>query len=372
MAAWWHLHGRRFTRTVALVTLAASGVLAWQLTDLVPDRAWWAVALDVLLLGSAASVVGWWIPRLRVRRARAAGALTDEQVRIRFDDAGMHIERSDPSRGWRSRIVWSAVERIVPRNRHIYLHMSDVQAVSVPRRAIGDRAAQAAFVAQVRGWQAADTDDVVPEHPEPGRDERVLHYRLVTDDYVLFSRVAQAEQLRRRPAALATMGVLTAAVLLVSAEPWRAGLDSRVLSLMVLFSVALVAIGLAPLWYPRWFIPWGVRRTLRRSPGRMPSGPVVLGVGPDGGWLRSNRGVSRFGWTELSRVHSDADLVLLMFGDQVGVIVPGRAFRPATEQDAFVADVERWQAAIRPPAPSAPVRSRPPVGIANPFEPPSS
>ncbi len=103
----------------------------------------------------------------------------------------------------------------------------------------------------------------------------------------------------------------------------------------------------------------------------MPSGEVVLGLGPEGGWMRSTRGVSRFGWRELREVYSDADQVLLLFSDRLGVIVPARAFEPAPEQDAAVAEIEAWRAAVgwrRGAAASGPKRA--PGEAPDPFAPP--
>ena len=92
---------------------------------------------------------------------------------------------------------------------------------------------------------------------------------------------------------------------------------------------------------------------------------------PAGGWMRSERGVSRFGWRELRDVYSDADQVLLLFSDRLGVIVPARAFEPQTEQDELVAEIEAWRAATgwrrsKGPAPER----RAPEGVPDPFAPP--
>lgn len=201
----------------------------------------------------------------------------------------------------------------------------------------------------------------------------MLHYELHDADYLRFQQVIQAEQRRRRPLRLALMAALTGGVLLASAEPWRtAELDVGMVALAGLFSLALVAVGLAALWMPPRAAHWLVRRVRSRAPLRMPSGPVTLGLGPEGGWVSSGAGVSEFGWRELNRVHSDADLVVLLFSDQVGVIVPSHGFDPPHDQDAVVADIERWQFRSRnspPSGPQPPARTEAAVG--NPFEPPS-
>lgn len=327
-------------------------------------------ALLAGLAGAVSGAVLWWaVPHRAVRQARRRGFLVDEPVAVTVAEEGLTVDRGGRER----RLVWSAVQQVEPGPRHLYLHLGGAQAFAIPRRALGDRATQAGFVAQIRSWRDGPSAPALPEDPDPGRDVWVLGYRLVIDDYVMFTRVLTDEQRRRRPLVMALMAALTGGVLLASVEPWHGGVNPGMLGLMALFSLALVAIGLAPLWLPPSLTSWWAQRTLQRSPGRMPEGPVVLGLGPEGGWLRSSRGVSRFGWDELLRVHSDADQLLLLFSDQEGVIVPGRAFDDPDDQDELVAQVEDWQREalalpdVRRREHGGPRRA---VSMANPFEPP--
>ena len=335
----------------------------------------WAASLGLMIGLLAGAIHLWRTPAWQVRRLRRDGQMADEDVRLEADDQGVTVERP----GRRDWSPWSAFERVAPRSKHVFLHLSALQAIAVPRAAIGDRAAQANFVAQARQWLGQDDPAELPEGvEEPGRGERVLRFRLVVDDYVLLSLAARSRQLGQQPRNLTIMAALVGGTLLVRAEPWRAGVDTGVVALMVVFAAGLVVAGLVPLWFPRLLVPWLVRRSLRRSPGIMPLGAIVLGVGPDGGVVRSVRGTSRFAWSEIRWVHSDADLVLLMFSDLEGFVVPSRAFARHADQDAFVADVEAWReghAVSGAPAPfvrEEPVR--PPVTgpprLENPFEPP--
>ena len=329
---------------------------------------WPLVGLGVgLLLGG---MVFWRVPIEQVRRAWREGELGDHDVSVISDASGVEIRRG-PSR---RRVGWSAVRRIADGTAHVFVDLAH-QSVAVPRWALGDRARQAAYVAQLRNWISVGEAALPLVEPPPGRDTRRLAYRLVYDDYVMFARAMHAEHLRRRTLGLVLMGVLVAGVLLTSAEPWRGGFDQGLVGLMAIFSGSLVLLGLAPVWYPRLFTAWQLRRSLQRAPELMPVGPVVLAVGPDGGWMYSAEGAFPFHWPDVQRVYSDADLVVLALSDQEGVVVPSRAFQPATDQDAFVQDVEIWSEKPPEPKPVATPEvespSRPP-DLANPFEPPKA
>ncbi|MBX2803900.1 MAG: YcxB family protein [Myxococcales bacterium] len=365
MGAWRYQHASQLKASVvAATTLAAClGFL------LIPTQsALWAAGLALMAGGVLAIVLAWRLPTMRIRRASQDGTLTRPHMRVTADQEGLELTRD----AWRSHVSWSAVERVVSRPRHVFVHISDVQAIPIPRRVLGDRAAQAGFVAQLRAWQERGSAPALPSDPDAGRDTWVLRFRLVSDDYVLFAQVVHAQHLGRTAAGWALLGALTAGVLLASAEPWRQTVDLGVVMLMLLFAGGITALGLAPAWVPTLLTPWLVRRQLQRSPGRMPRGQVVLGVGPEGGWMRTSQGVIRFGWSDVKRIHADADLVLLMFTKTVGVLIPSRAFEPTTDQDRWVEQVDRWRD-VRPRiSPSAP-EGPPSVEVpSDPFAPPAS
>lgn len=366
VAAWRHLRGS-VLQIGASVVLAA-GLCFWLLPG---DPSLWSGGVALAFGLVVGGVLAWRLPHHWIGRERQEGLLLEERVDAVIDRQGIEVVRGS----WRSQVAWSGVERIVARGQHVFVHLSDAQAIAIPRRCLGDGADQAAFVARLCGWRGQGEGEVSLPEPDPGRDHLVLRFRLVEDDYVVFSRASHATRLDRRPLGWALMGLLTGGVLVTSAEPWRGPVDGGLLALMVLFAGLLTAMGLAPLWVPRLLTPWLVRRGLRRHPGRMPSGQIVLGVGPAGGWLGTRRGVSRFGWREVRRVHSDADQVLVLFSDQLAVIVPARVFEPASAQDAFVARIQQWRSAQpwREARPAAPVAAaQPPTAVPDPFAPPAA
>ncbi len=372
---------RRLNRARTRILAAQGGLLAAAMAFVLVPTTSVPVGLLTALLGGLGfgALVAWQLPAQQVRRQRRIGESADEDVVLEVGDHGLYETRKPAGgdgEGWFNQVPWSAIRWVEATSSHVFLLLSDALAVVVPRDAVGGPEEQASFLADVRTWQArGDGADPLPPRPEGGRDAHVLAYRLVHDDYVLLARIRDAGLLQGRPRTLALMGLLVAAVLVASAEPWRDGLDEGLVVLMVAFAGALVVLGLIPRAAPRVLRRWFVTRQLRRSPVRMPLGPLVLGAGPEGGWLRSETGVVRFGWTQVRRVYSDDSLVVLSFADRVATIVPHRAFSDGPSRQAFVADIERWR---KSPARrealvttvSSQVSSEAHPSTVNPFEPP--
>ncbi|HHO53691.1 MAG TPA: YcxB family protein [Deltaproteobacteria bacterium] len=372
VAAWRHLHGSGLPLGAGVLTTG----LCFLLLPGGSSLAGGSLAVGIGLL--VGMILIRRLPHLRIQRQRLEGLLVEDGVRVSLDPDGIEARLG----GRRSQVPWSGIGRIVARSQHVFIHLSDVQALAIPRRILGDGASQASFIAQVQTWRERGRGVSPPPEPEPGRDQQVLRFRLVEDDYVLFSRAIQATRLDRSAPGWALMGLLVGGTLVASAEPWRGPVDEGLLALMIAFSGLLTAMGLAPLWVPRLLTPWLVRHRLQRHPGRLPSGEIVLGVGPIGGWLGTQLGVSRFGWGEVRRVHSDADQVLVMFSEQLAVIVPARAFQPASAQDDLVEQIQRWRGqglvqpgerGVGPGGVTLPgVRSPPPEQVPDPFAPPET
>lgn len=198
------------------------------------------------------------------------------------------------------------------------------------------------------------------EAPEPDRAATVLQFHLHEEDYVRFVRVLRRRQVRRTAPSWVLMGLLVGALLLASTEPWQGG-----------FALLPEVIGILTVVAAFVLLAWRLQFwRLRRAPGRLPPGEVVLAVGAAGGWVRSTQGVRRFGWRAVREVYSDADQVLLLFSSMRALVVPTRAV-PGEEHDALVADIEAWrEAADQPLTRSTALVLR--TGPTDPFDPPSS
>ncbi len=330
---------------------------------------WVAAASAVLGLG--VGWAGWQLPRARVRRG-----MTDTRERYDTDPVELIAEASGLVRRSEHRQAhwaWSAVERVVVSADHVFFELSDVQAVTVPRDALreaaGDAGDEASVLAQLRAWHRGDQPLTLAATPAPGCDAWVLRVQLHPEDWVLAVRKVQRRRLGSRPLLLA-IGMLLPLVLIAAEEPWRGGLDPVPVALMLAFGAAFVALGAIGWWVPA-LVPWRVRRGLRRHPQRMPVGEVVFGAGPQGGSLHTSRGTSRFGWGQLADLVNDADGVLLVFHDELGLPLPARAFVPSgpVDQDAWVADVHRWRVEA-PRGPRLPQLKREPVGVTDVFRAP--
>ncbi len=363
VAGWRHAHS---SGPVVVASMAAiAGLCFW----LLPGGALgWTIALSVWLGVCLGGWLAWQIPRQQVRRARLESDRPDAPITLVIDDAGIELTHGS----WRRQIAWSGVEAIGAGARHVFLDLAD-RVVPIPRRILGDASSQASFVAWLGSRRDGGVDRLAGLAPEAGRDQWILRFRLVPDDYVVFARTGHRPGRRQHPLSGALTGALVGGVLLASAEPWRGAVDAGLLALIGSFTVVLIAVGLAPLWIPGLVAPWLVRWRLRRSPWRMPSGEIVLGLGPRGGWLGTHRGVSRFRWSGVRDVRSDADQVSLSFSDRQVVILPSRIFDPPTDQDALVAEIQRWRAPRVPRGlPPGTRRVAPRSGVPDPFAPPAS
>jgi hypothetical protein len=331
-----------------------------------------APPLPLLLWGSAglSVLVGWAVwrtPEVWVRRAmeETPEAFPVDTVVLECDARG--LERIAPS--FELSLSWDAVEGLVVDGEHVFLHLSDVQAIAVPRRVLGTPGEEAAVLDRLRTWMGAG-GPVLPEAvPDPGRDAWVLRYRLHVEDWALASRKVQARRLRSRPV-LIGLGLLLPVLLITSLEPWHGDADPMLVGLMIAFGALFVALGAFRWWLPA-VVPWMVRRGLRQHPHRMPVGEVCLGAGGEGGWLQTSRGISRFRWAALVDVVNDADGVLLLFSEERGLLLPERTFETHADQDRFVEEVQRWR---RMPSPRGPtiVERRDREGMPGVFEPPES
>ena len=119
---------------------------------------------------------------------------------------------------------------------------------------------------------------------------------------------------------------------------------------------------------PKFTARWQVRRALQRDPSRLPSGPVTIGLGPAGAAVHHARGAQRVAWREVCSVDVDEDAIVVLFGDELGLVLPARGFAPGA-LSRVAQQIGAWREAAHACTP-APARRRDPGALPGPFAPP--
>lgn len=336
--------GRWRWRTAAVTGACVAGVAALVALDGVHNP--WIRGLAagggvVAGLGAA-----WRLPALQVRRVGAASA-----ERLTLGPTGIVHEVGEV----RSDVPWSAVTAIVDLAEGWLLTFSAGQGLLVPRRV-----APAGFGARAEAWRAGDERPSGPVDPPEGHRTLTATYHATEADYLAFARRLAR---RRRPVWAMPAGAFVVLVVALAADR---GLDPVALVALALWAGALVASGAAQRVLGRWLAPGQVRRALRRDPQRLPSGPVAVGLGPLGGWLHHAGGETRFAWQEVLSIHADDAALVVLFGDDVGLVLPARAFPDAEAMSDAARAMAIWRDAGTNDA--APKRDR--GVVPGPFAPP--
>ena len=311
------------------------------------DVAPWLWPAVFLLAASGLLWLVWRAPAVQVRRMGPPAS-----VRLRAGPAGLEHQVGERLAVW----SWDAVLRVVDRPEGVYVMLASGASVFVPARqrrpGLGAR-----LEAWRLGGQPASTS--LPSAPE-GHDELSLRYRATRADYAAYLLAVEA---RRRTV---WWGVGAGALIVAAAWADR-GLDLLTLGAVTLWSLALATSGAARRALRRWTVPWQVARALRDHPERLPSGPVVVGLGASGGWLHSAVGEGRFPWPEVRAVDRTDDAVVLFFGEELGMVLPARALPDGVDLDELVARIAQWRAGE--PAAVSP-RGEAPEEVPSPFAPP--
>ena len=115
-----------------------------------------------------------------------------------------------------------------------------------------------------------------------------------------------------------------------------------------------------------------MRRALAAAPDRLPEGPVRVGLGPDGGWLQTDAGMGRFDWQDVRHVDQTPSAVVLLFGEELGTVLPLRALPAEMGLDGLMSAVAAWRAdgSSQAPPPASAVAL--PDEVPSPFAPPLS
>lgn len=351
-------HRRRAAAAIMGVALAAvvrAGVPAGAYGQAV-------AASSAVIIAALIAHVLWLRPRQVVRARRAAG----EPAPAHRLEAGLDGLRHTVGT-WRTTYAWSAVRRVIVGRRHVFLHFSSTQVLTVPRRAFGPERDERRALEALRAWRRQGGGPVEAPQVEAERSTFALRYVLRPHDFAAFVQALQRRDLRVRPGG-ALAGVVLLVALLVAGPVSEGGFDAASLALAGVFAAVFGLLGLAPWWMPRLLTPLLVRAALRLEPARLPVGDVDLRVGPAGGWSSSSRGVSRFDWADVTDVLEGDGVVVLLFGPLTGVVVPDRAL--GDRRDAFVARCRAWLGAPVE-APEARPPRRPPGPPPDPFAPPS-
>jgi hypothetical protein len=286
----------------------------------------------------------WRLPALQVRRVGPAAPET-----LVVGPEGLVHEVG----GVRSDLPWSAVQSVHDLGVGWVLQLSAGQGLLVPRRA-----APAGFGARAEAWRRGGAVAPAAQPPE-GYADLLASYVATEVDYLAFARrLAQ----RRRPVWAMPVGAF---VVLAGALLADRGLDVVGLVALTVWAGALVVSGVVQRLLGRWLAPGQVRRALLRDPARLPSGSVTVGLGPRGGWLHHAGGETRFTWEEVRSVHADDAALVVLFGDDVGLVLPARAFKEGAMAEAARA-IEDWR--VTRPAGLQPRRDQ--GVVPGPFAPP--
>jgi hypothetical protein len=290
----------------------------------------------------------WRLPALQVRRV---GPALEEVLHL--DPEGLRHEVGQV----RSELPWSAVRGVVELPVGWLLRLGASEGILVPRRV-----ASPDFLPRVESWRRGGPPPAVATVPS-GHDAVVVSYRATEADYLAFTRrVAE----RRRPVWAMPVGAFVVLAVAMAADR---GLDPVPLLALAVWAGALVVSGAAQRLLGRFTARWQVRRALRRDPARLPAGPVTVGLGPAGGYLHHEGGVQRVAWGEVRSVDVDDAAIVVLFGDEVGLVLPVRAFPDPGAMHRAGRAIDGWRAAVEKATP-APVPRRDPGAIPGPFAPP--
>ncbi len=338
--------GRWRWRSAAVTAACVGGVGALVAVDELQDPLVSAVAV----FGGAATLVGaaWRLPALQVRRV---GPPLEEVLRV--DAAGLDHRVGQV----RSALPWSAVRGVVELPEGWLLRLGASEGILIPRRA-----ASPALGVQLESWRRGGGPQA-PARVPVGFDAIVVSYRATEADYLAFVRRLA---LRRRPVWAMPVGAFVVLSVALAADR---GLDPVALVALALWAGALVVSGGAQRLLGQFTARWQVRRALARDPSRLPAGPVTVGLGPAGGYLHHEGAAQRFAWTDVRSVDVDEVAIVVFFGDEVGLVLPVRAFADGDALAAAARAIEGWRTAMETATP-APVPRRDPGAIPGPFAPP--
>ncbi len=338
--------GRWRWRSAAFTAACVGGVGALIAVEEIGQA--WVSGLAVV--GGIATMVGaaWRLPALQVRRV---GPAMEEALRL--ESTGLTHEVGEV----RSELPWSAVRGVVELPVGWLLRLGASEGILVPRRV-----APVDLVPQIESWRRGGPPPSVASVPE-GHGAIVISYRATEADYLSFTRrVAE----RRRPVWAMPVGAFMVLAVAMAADR---GLDPVPLVALALWAGALVVSGAAQRMLGRFTARWHVRRALRRDPERLPSGPVTVGLGRSGGYLHHAGGSQRVAWGEVCSVDVDDEAIVILFGDEVGLVLPVRAFPSGEAMVRAAASIAGWRKAEEKATP-APVPRRDPGAIPGPFAPP--
>jgi hypothetical protein len=219
---------------------------------------------------------------------------------------------------------WSGILEIAQTPGHAFFLLRNegqLLAYILPRRAFNSQQEFEAFLDQARRYR----DDYREAAPAPGPGSAVLEYRLTVEDHEGF----QAQVGKGKPpstiAALVWLGLMGAAVTVLSLP---ALLQGQPPWLLILF-VVVVALVLLAKWYYRRQLRKALRAVYAKGPHRLmlvSDGLHVL-VGDSQVFLQ---------WGAIRKIVETPERLFLMTGQGQGQIVPRHAFASAAEFADFV------------------------------------
>jgi hypothetical protein len=289
------------------------------------DDVGWLWAPVAFVVGSVALGYGVWrAPRVAAERAAPAAeeSLTVQRDGLVHEVGTLRIEAP-----------WGAVRGIDDHPEGVHVALSGGRFLFVPRRVV-----PAGFTGQLESLRKGGRPTLVPQEVPEGFDTCVLRFRATMEDYIAFARRLD----RRRSVAAAPYA---AGALLVGALLADRGVDALTLVAVAVWTALLALSSSLRRALRRWVVPAQVRRQVQADPDRLPRGAVSVGLGPAGGWLRAPEGESRFGWEEVAHVDVDDDALVLLFGQELGTVLPVRAFGSPEEMARVCVAIEGWRRA---------------------------
>ncbi len=264
----------------------------------------------------------WRAPNRSTRKQERAGLLALGPMSLTLDAGGIWWRQD----GSQSRLGWEAVRGLAVDRQGLWLTLSTGAQLRAPPRALATWDAS-----RVAAWRASPGPAATLAFP-PGAVHVV---RGVLTHDVWDSALGMATKaLRGRVWPRIVLAVVLYALLLVLSE--LLGADRRFAR--PIFVLASLGVTGVLLLLPR-YVEWRRRRTLRRTPSRVPLGEVEAHLGPVGVWIRTPAGVSSFSWSWITSIHRDDRAVALVVGLGAVVALPTDAM---AERDRLVADCRGW------------------------------